>query len=148
MRGRLAVELAADSAPRPPGGVSAPPPPPPPLAHPPTRPLAASGTAGLELAGAGLSAIDVQVTLLTLEPSESPSETTWLTEIGKITPAPAASPTSPMRCDSHAEECGTTWDEVTSRSYIEVTAVDGSSAASASAAQDITDHVAWDRYLR
>ena len=126
---------------------------------------------------------------------------TWLTEIGKIAPAPPATPTAPASCDvGDMESCTTTWcydlgrhfirtvpsrlflfpafgkpplsrasacyhspifspdccasggivaigavrDEVMSRSYVEVTANDPKKAEQA---QQITDHVNWDRYL-
>jgi hypothetical protein len=81
-----------------------------------------------------------KVTLLTLEPPDSPTPTSWLDAIGKVTPAPPASPSDPVAC----ADCPTTWEEVTSRSYVEVTANDGELALQA---KQITDHVNWDRYL-
>lgn len=105
--------------------------------------LTGPDASGLSLTGVGLPSVDIQVTLLTLAPQ--PTEEAWLDQIGKVTAAPPASPTSPVGCSGgHSAPCATTWDEVSSRSYIEVTAADPTAAV---AATQITNHVAWDRYL-
>ena len=97
-------------------------------------------TNGLAIFGAGLTTVDVAVTLLTLQPADAPSEASWLTALNALTPAPAPAPAGVA-----------TWDSIMQRSYIEVTAPKNGStppaAAAVTAAKAITDHVNWDRYL-
>ena len=99
-----------------------------------------SDTTGLTLSGTSLEGVDVKITLLTLEPPESTTPTAWLDAIGRVSPGPPPSPSDPVSCD----DCPTTWDEVMSRSYIEVTAAEPQWTLQA---KQITDHVNWDRYL-
>lgn len=104
-----------------------------------------SGSSGHALQATDMNEVDVTVTVLTLEPEEAPDAGTWLKEITKVTPAPPGEPTPPEQCGGHAAGCSTTWEEVISRSYIQVTP-NGAEPDDGSAS-NITNHANWDRYL-
>jgi hypothetical protein len=116
---------------------------------------AVTGTAGLQLATtAPQTAIDLEVRLLTLADS-TPAE--WTAAIVKLRPAPAAAASSPVDCTrggtaawGSRAACGTTWEEIMGRNYIQVESISGDKARRGSvrsAATNITTHAAWDRYL-
>ena len=99
----------------------------------------------LSLSGNALTKIDVAVTLLTMKVDDTKK---WISEIGKVTPAPPAPPlraTSTRRVGD-VPDVVTTWDAIWNRSFIEVTAVTPNASSSA-LAKEITDHLNWDRYL-
>lgn len=113
--------------------------------------FAVANGSGLVLSTGGrtLESADIVVTLLTLEPAEAPAEASWLQELAKIRPAAS----TPAPCGGHCTHlddqalCNTSWGEIMSRSFIEVTAAAGGTAADTASAKQITDHVNWDRYL-
>ena len=45
-------------------------------------------------------------------------------------------------------DCATTWEEISNRSYVQVTAANAANASASKSAKEITDHANWDRYLR
>jgi hypothetical protein len=111
---------------------------------------------GLQLstgeASSGLPELDIQVTLLTL-PQSSPDR--WREVLSQLQRAPPSHGHSPVDCDrtpsstwSSRAHCTTSWTELTNRSFIELQERNfNGSTGSRSAAENITTHAAWDRYL-
>lgn len=100
-----------------------------------------------------LASVEVQVKLLT-QPDTDP--TTWRATIDKLQPAPApADGALPINCKrggtaawTEVAGCATTWEEIVARSYVQVEEVTSETVDhSRSAAENITTHAVWDRYL-
>ena len=89
------------------------------------------------LTGDGLSEIDVTATLLTLPPHQAPTESSWLDAIRTVEPSGGSSGAACTAPFSRA--CVNSWEELTERSYIQVTPTKADS--NDTLAKMITDHV-------
>ena len=121
---------------------------------------AVSGSGNLQLhtsSAASPNTIEVQVKLLTIA---NTTPTGWLHAMSQLVASAGGKSTSPMDCMRGPSVawlarvgCAAAWREITERSYIQVT--DRGSAGGArtadksarTAAENITTHAAWDRYL-
>ena len=102
------------------------------------------------LSGSGLSKVDLVASLLTLTPTEAPTESAWLEVVATVPPAPATAAAGTCHTPAgraSGRACTTSWEDLMERSYIEVTAAGDANASEHLAAKRITDHVSWDRYL-